>query len=283
MPDSSPRALRLWTTTLGSPEAPLVLVLHGITASRRYWLPRILPLARHHWLLVPDLPGFGQSPKPFVDYTMEFFVEAVLGLLEQRRVSERRLSIIGHSLGALLALELAVRLPDQVERVALLSMPRFTSPEAAHRIMLAGSASYRRLLTVNSMAANWAQMKRTGWRLTARNLRRLPWSALSDARKFTFRSLSSTLEHCLMHYDVDPVLARFPSKTPALMIHGAQDSVAPVENVAELCERPPHPTLRIIPEAGHNPFHTHTGECLDLIQRLLENPQPKLARTCSRT
>jgi len=55
---------------------------------------------------------------------------------------------------------------------------------------------------------------------------RFPWSVLIDSHKFTFKSLTSTLEHCLLNYQVDRILPSVPP-VPTLLIHGEQDSVAP--------------------------------------------------------
>ncbi|NJK42324.1 MAG: alpha/beta hydrolase [Aquincola sp.] len=48
----------------GDPTGVPVLLLHGITASGRYWTPRIRDLATRFRLLIPDLPGFGDRPSP---------------------------------------------------------------------------------------------------------------------------------------------------------------------------------------------------------------------------
>lgn len=269
-PHAHRRGLNLSGLTLGPESAPVVLVLHGITASHRYWLPRIVPLARHFRLIVPDLPGFGASPKPFTDYTMELFVETLSEHLVQEGVSAHgTVHLVGHSLGALIALEVAANLGARAGAAVLLNLPRFPDAETAHHIMVQGSASYRRLLTVNTLAADFAQVRRAGWRFTARYLRRLPWNLLRDTRRFTFRSLSSTLENCLLHYRLEPVLERLPRSLNLLLIHGAIDPVAPLEPIRELTRHAPYPQLHVIGEAAHNPFHTHTAECLKLIDAFL--------------
>jgi len=145
-----PRPPELHRLVAGPAGAPTVLALHGITESRRYWLPRILPLSERFRLIVPDLPGFGMSPKPFTDYTPDFFIDSIEALLEQEAPGAT-LAILGHSLGALLALEFAARHPQRVERLVLLSLPRFDDPDEAHRVWFAGSYSYRNLLSSNSM------------------------------------------------------------------------------------------------------------------------------------
>jgi pimeloyl-ACP methyl ester carboxylesterase len=258
-----PSSLSLKRSVVGDAASPPVLVVHGITGSRRYWLPRILPLASRYRLLVPDLPGFGFSPKPFVDYTPEFFVESLLEFLEQEKV-QGPVHVVGHSLGSVLALEMATRYPELVARLALLNVPRYNDPDEAHRLWIAGSASYRNLLSVNSLAANLAQVRRTGLRLTTRYVRRLPLAVLADARRFTFRSLTSTLEHCLLHYRVDDVLAAMP-EAPVLLIHGDHDQVAPLEGLLDVVRRREHVSVHVIRGAGHHPFHTHTTHCLRLI------------------
>lgn len=259
------RTLELHRFVAGPPDGPPILVLHGITESRRYWLPRILPLASQYRLLIPDLPGFGLSPKPFTDYTPDYFVEALLGFLEQEVPGAPILHIIGHSLGALLALEIAARQPGRVGRLGLISVPRFSDPDEAHHVWFAGSYSYRNLLAANSLAANLSQVRRTGVRLAARYVKRLPWSVVSDSRHFTFRSLTSTLEHCLLHYRLDDVLATLP-ELPVLIIHGQGDQVAPVERLMDLPSRHPHPVLHVIRGSGHHPFHTHGSLCLKLLK-----------------
>ena len=271
----SPRSLKLHRSVVGPEGAPPVLVLHGITGSRRYWLPRILPLARRHRLIIPDLPGFGLSPKPFTDYTPDFFVETLMGLLAHERLQDRRVQIVGHSLGGILGLEIAARYPDQIDRLTILNMPRLNDPAEAHDIWFGGSASYRNLLMANSVAHTWAQMRRTGLRLTARSMKRLPWAVLADCRRFTYRSLTSTLEHCLLHYRIDELLPSVP-RIPILLIHGDHDQVAPIERTAAFPGMHPFPALQIIERAGHHIFHTHTGTCLELIRAHVDGVPPRL-------
>ena len=50
-------------------------------------------------------------------------------------------------------------------------------------------------------------MKRTGIEVTVRYMFRFPWTVLVDSHKFTLNSLTSTLDNCLLNYQVDSVLA----------------------------------------------------------------------------
>ena len=239
--ESGPRGLRLAVSILGPVEAPPVLVLHGITASRRYWLPRICLCATSYRLFVPDLPGFGASPKPVTDYTMPFFVETVLGLLERHGLFDRPVRIVAHSLGALVGLGLAALPGRRVERLVLLNVPRFRdarrgAPRHARRILVVPNPVDGQLAGRELGAAPPHRMEADGPEHAADSVGRARGRA-----KFSFRSLSSTVENCLLHYRVDGVLARIPPDVPILFVHGDQDLVAPLRAIEELCHRRPDP------------------------------------------
>ncbi|PYS96891.1 MAG: hypothetical protein DMF50_02975 [Acidobacteria bacterium] len=256
----------------GRPEAPVVLFLHGITGSRRYWQKKARRLAVDYHLILPDLLGFGLSPKPQVEYTMDLFRDSVRGLIEELRLGDRPLMLVGHSLGSLIALEYAARYRDHVSRMVLLSLPRFADPVTAHRIFWSGSPHYRRLLNEHSLAETLAQFRRSGLELTLRYMFRFPWAVLMDSHKFTFKSLTSTLEHCLLNYQVDTILPSVPP-TPILLVHGEQDSVAPLDHVRSLPASYPFMRLQSIRGTGHHLFLTHTRLCLELIRGFLRQEE----------
>lgn len=252
----------------GPREAPALLFLHGITGSRRYWQRRVRPLAHSHRLILPDLIGFGLSPKPYVDYTIDLFRDTVRALVEELDLTRRPLTIIAHSLGSLVALEYAARYGAHVNRMVLLSLPRFSDPVTAHALFWKGSPHYRRLLNEHSLRETLSQMRRSGLEVTLRYVLRFPWSVIADSHKFTFRSLTSTLENCLLNYQVDRILAAVPP-VPTLLIHGERDSVAPFDQVLPLPAHHPNMRLRSIRGTGHHLFITHTRHCLDMINEFL--------------
>jgi pimeloyl-ACP methyl ester carboxylesterase len=255
----------------GRPDAPTLVFLHGITGSRRYWEKRVRPLAARHRLVLPDLLGFGLSPKPYVDYTMDLFRDSLRALVEELDLADRPLTFVAHSLGSLIALEYAARHGDHVNRLVLMSVPRFHDPATAHALFWRGSPHYRRLLNQHSLSHTLAQMRRTGLELTFRYLFRFPWAVIADSHKFTFKSLTSTLECCLLNYQVDRILPAVPAR-PTLLIHGEHDSVAPLAHVSDLPQQYPFMRLVTLPGTGHHVFLTHTRECLDLVARFLDDP-----------
>src|SRR5437588_8885046 len=58
-----------------------IVFIHGWACNQGFWREQIPALAEHARLLLIDLPGHGQSDKPHVDYTMDYFAEAVLAVM----------------------------------------------------------------------------------------------------------------------------------------------------------------------------------------------------------
>ena len=117
----------LHAVRLGDPSARPIIFLHGITGSRRYWEKRVVHLARRNRLVIPDLLGFGLSPKPPVDYTVPTFRQSVRCLLEDEGMAGRPHVLVGHSLGALIAVDYAVEHSADVQALVLINMPRYQS------------------------------------------------------------------------------------------------------------------------------------------------------------
>lgn len=105
------------TFYLEAGDGPPVIALHGLGATNASMLPTVVDLARDHRVIAPDNPGFGESAKPLRAYHAEFFAEWVVGLMD--RLGIRRAHLVGNSMGGRIALEVALRSPERVDRLAL--------------------------------------------------------------------------------------------------------------------------------------------------------------------
>ncbi|HZI95066.1 MAG TPA: alpha/beta hydrolase [Patescibacteria group bacterium] len=264
----------LHAVRMGDPRARPLIFLHGITGSRRYWEKRVAQLARRYRIIIPDLLGFGLSPKPPVDYTIPRFRASLRAFLEKEGIAGRKHVLVGHSLGALISIDYAIEHSEDVEALVLINLPRFQSAEEAHRLFWLGSPSYRKLLNESSLSENISQIRRSGVDLFIKYMVRFPWGVLADCRKFTMRSLTSTLEHCLLNYRVDESLTKLASR-PVLLIHGVRDGVAPYSNIEDLPKIYPFMRVEAIPSSGHHVFLTHTRRCLRTIEDFLEKSVSK--------
>ncbi len=128
---------------------PLVF-LHALGASSRYWSGRLGALAATHRCVLPDLLGFGQSPKPSdCAYAISDHLDALTTTLTDQGLASEPIVLVGHSLGAILAIEYASRFPEHVRSVILLGLPRYTSSSEARTYIGAHGDWLARLVVAN--------------------------------------------------------------------------------------------------------------------------------------
>ncbi len=126
-----------------------VWCLHGVGESGIPFFPLLASeVARRHRIVVPDLPGFGASP-PFATEDASF--ERMVAHIQQLIVAfsgARRIALVGHSIGAMIATELVGRLGEQVR--SLISIEGNLTPADAYLTGLAAAhadpMTYLRLL-----------------------------------------------------------------------------------------------------------------------------------------
>lgn len=98
---------------------PLVCI-HGLGGTKISMLPLLRGLADGRRVIALDLPGFGESVKPLANrYDAREFATAVVGVLDALGLGQ--VDLLGHSLGGRIALEVALREPDRVRRLVLLT------------------------------------------------------------------------------------------------------------------------------------------------------------------
>lgn len=110
----------------------IVLLLHGRNFSGSYWQPTIQALTGAGYrVLVPDQVGFGKSSKPDIEYSLDLLAMNTAQLLDALKI--QNISVIGHSMGGMLAVRLARLYPERIQRLVLetpvgLEDYRFTVP-----------------------------------------------------------------------------------------------------------------------------------------------------------
>ncbi len=105
---------------------PPVLLVHGWTCDHTYFAPQVEHFGRRHRVIAVDLRGHGESDKPRQEYTMAGFADDLAWLCGKLGV--QRPVVIGHSMGGVIALELAARRPDLPLALILLDAPVVTPP-----------------------------------------------------------------------------------------------------------------------------------------------------------
>lgn len=113
-----------------------VLFIHGWLGSWRYWLPTMQAISDKYRAYALDLWGFGDSDKSKFRYSVPDYVDLLDNFMTHLGIGEAPL--IGHALGASVALEYAVRYPERVKKIMTISLP--LTPDSMTR-KLAGFAN----------------------------------------------------------------------------------------------------------------------------------------------
>jgi len=101
-------------------DGPPLVLLHGASGSWTHWIRNVLPLAEHHRVLAPDMPGYGESDAPPEPHTAEALADLVVAGLDQVAPTPTVLDLAGFSLGAIIGGLVAARLGARVRRFVLL-------------------------------------------------------------------------------------------------------------------------------------------------------------------
>ena len=244
--------------------APMVF-LAGMTGTTTYWRAAGAPSlagAETRVLLVDEL-GFGRSPWPDGQYTLEDHLSALERTLVARHV-EGGLTLVGHSFGAMLAAEYGARHASSVRRVILFGTPIFRDEAEAKRRVgqmsaLAGMTARNARLARVMCVVHTAMLPLT-IRLAPRLRRDLPPAVVADGALHFWPSLQGSVENVVLRHPIEPALARLGSKV--IFVHGRRDAITPLSRVREVAAR----TGASVVETGDN----HVSYWRDAAQRLGE-------------
>ena len=99
-------------------EGQLILCVHGLTANCRCWDLIASSLVPGNNILAMDLRGRGLSDKPASGYSLQHHIRDIVCLLDD--LKQERIVLMGHSLGAFIALSFAAKYPERTEKIILM-------------------------------------------------------------------------------------------------------------------------------------------------------------------
>lgn len=242
----------LHARTLGAGAAGVVL-LHGLGGSNAYWGAAYDTLAGTGRLVVPDLLGFGASPRPPSGYATEDHLQALTGLLDELGVTGP-IVVGAHSLGGLLAIALAERRPELVDGVVAFCPPLYAD-EATARRHVARLGWLERQLATDSLWAEamcrWMCDHRAASATIASAFRPgLPAAIRRDGVEHSWTSYSETFGHVLAAAEGGRWLASL--HVPVELVVGTDDPVTDLAYLRGLAQSLPHVTVTVCAGADHD-------------------------------
>ena len=264
----------LFVDSAGEPGAPPTVFLPGMTGTTTYWREAgALDLAggARRVLLVDEL-GFGRSPWPDGAYTLDDHLAAIERTLKAYG-ADRRLTLVGHSFGAMLAAEYGARHPAAVDQVILFGTPIYRSQsEARKRIgemsMLAGLTAQNSTLARLVCILHTSALPLTA-RLAPLMRRDLPRAVAADGALHFWPSVRGSVENVVLRHPVEPAIAALGSRVT--LVHGRRDAITPLARVREVAAAA-GATL-VITDDDHTSYWRGAGELLR--SQLAKAPPPR--------
>jgi pimeloyl-ACP methyl ester carboxylesterase len=220
-----------------------VMLMHGFAEDGAIWDKVAAELRSDCRLLIPDLPGSGQSSL-LEETSMESMATALKNLLDQEGID--RCVLIGHSMGGYITLAFAALYPERVKAFGFFHSTAYADSEekkAGRQKSIAfirqhGAAPYIRQSTPNLFAPA-TQAQRPG--LIEDMIRRYAG--------FSPESLCACLEAMMQRPEQLSVLEQFDG--PILFVIGERDQVVPLEQSLRQCHLPRVSLVHILPTSGH--------------------------------
>jgi len=251
------RERRLAYRDSGAPgdRAPAVLLLHGSPGGMQDFDRLSAELAGDYRLIAPDLPGFGGSRQEMADYSIESHARYCLQLLDALELPA--VHVVGFSMGGGVGLQLAAQAPERVRSLSLVGSI------GVQELELFGS--HRLNHAVHGAQLLLTRMARWG----------LPHFGAADG-------FALNVHYARNFYDTDqrPLRALLSAwEGPALVLHGKQDFLVPVEAAVEHHRLLPQSELELVPEGSHFLLWTRPAETAASLRSFFGAVEAGTART----
>lgn len=262
----------------GDPDAESILLIHGLAGSSKTW-DRVIPLlAESVDVIAPDLLGHGESAKPVGDYSLGAYASGLRDFLTVIGVD--RATIVGHSFGGGVAMQLAYQHPELVDRLVLvgsgglgrevswllrlLSLPGFeyVMPVWFPRPFVDAGTSVGRTLGRRGIRS-----ERLGemWRA---------YASLAGASNRTafVRTMQGVIDPWGQKIDARDRL--YLARVPTLLVWGDRDAIIPVSHGHAAHEALAQSELAIMDGLGHFPHLEDPARFTSVLSEFLESTAP---------
>jgi pimeloyl-ACP methyl ester carboxylesterase len=242
-------------------EGPAIVLIHGITGSSETWSDVLPRLACDYTVLAPDLLGHGDSAKPRGDYSLGASASLMRDLMVA--LGHERATIVGHSLGGGIAMQMAYQFPERVERLVLVSsggLGRAVTPVL--RAVALPAAEYvlpllasQPIVGAGARIGGW--MQRVGLRAGADIAAMAAgFASLQDieTRRAFVHTARSVIDISGQRVSATDKLY-LAEAVPTLILWGDRDSIIPARHGIRAHGEMPGSRLQVFAGAGHFPHH----------------------------
>ena len=263
----------------GSDNDETVLLIHGLAGSSKTWDAVIPGLSGRYDVIAPDLLGHGESAKPRGDYSLGAFASGLRDFLAMLQVDS--VTIVGHSFGGGVAMQLAYQHPHLVDRLVLVGsggLGREVSPLL--RMLSLPGAEYLMPLAMPKPLVDGATAvgRRLGrWNIRSERLGEL-WRAYSslagaENRQAFVKTMRNVIDPGGQIVDASDRLY-LAARVPVMIVWGDRDGVIPVSHAITAHETIENSRLEILDGVGHFPHVESPERFVEVLLDFLDTTDP---------
>ncbi len=223
---------------------PVMVLLHGLPENATLWRKIAPALAQKNRIILPDLPGSGNSPLPAQKLTVELIAEKIAGLIQSLGVE--KCTVAGHSMGGYVALALLENHPEMLHCIAMIhSTAKADNDEkkeqrakSAALLRRGGKEEYLKLSTEKLFAPDYLRAHPKVFE-----------EQLARAAEMPAETLALYNEALADRPDRTHLLRE--TKVPFQWILGAEDQIIPMDDALPLVALPPLSFLSLYKGVGH--------------------------------
>jgi pimeloyl-ACP methyl ester carboxylesterase len=267
----------------GEPEEPgsrpVLLLVHGMAGSSAVWKAMLPRLGERYHVIAPDLPGHGESAKPRSDYSLGAYANTLRDLMIAVGVPSA--TVVGHSLGGGVVMQLAYQHPQRCQRLVLVSsgglgtevswlLRAFTLPGTEYLMPVlfpgfvrdAGNAVSQ---AVARFGIRWAKAEQE-WRA---------YASLTDPqnRHSFVRTLRAVIDPSGQSVSAHDKLY-LARHLPTMIVWGTNDTIIPVSHAEAAHQAVPGSRLEILDGVGHFPPAEVPVQMTDIVIDFVDTTEP---------
>jgi pimeloyl-ACP methyl ester carboxylesterase len=246
MPKMQTNGINTYYEIHGSGEP--VILIGGLGADIFLWFRQVPELSKQFQVVAFDTRGAGESDKPEQPYTIRMFADDTAGLLNALKIEKA--SIVGTSLGGLIAQQFALAYPQMVTHLVLASTgfggPHMVKP-SLFDIIPAMFTMRRSGDPAKDIQRSFELFTSKAWCQLHPDLVKqyVDWRVAHPQPPEAYNRQKAAVNT----FDGENLIAQI--KSPVLIVHGGKDRVVPVKNAHLLKGKLHQAKLVIFPDAGH--------------------------------
>jgi len=242
----------------GQPNRQVALLIHGWSSSWYAMSPLVGLLSQRFLAIAIDLPGYGESPPLPNRVTIPAYADLLVDFIEE--MTDGPIVLVGHSMGGMISLTLALRHPALVERMVLIA-PTISGHLSRYINLVISPVTLLERFGLGSLIVSTVEhlmvgitdrlmcpasfAERTG--ITREEHVRLQ----ADVRRPGQGRMRAECFFAMREHDLRGQLSQV--EVPSLVLWGAEDNTVPLRDAGVVADEWPDADLRIIPKAGHWP------------------------------